>query len=444
MSQEDLNDIEEGELEAKDFADDYQYDRVTLDQIRSRDINEDYEVLHEVGSGTYGRVYKANRKSVSNKLYALKQLDVSQEKDGFPITALREIKLLQKLDQENVLKINEIVTMRTSKDKGKSKITTFLVFDYMEHDFQGLIRKKQPFTQPQIKCVMQQLFKGLDYLHNSNVIHRDLKSANLLLNKDGVLKIGDFGLARQVERPLLRPLTSVVVTLWYRAPEILLGDKNYSFKSDVWSAGCFMAELLLGEPIFNGKNESTQIEQIYEKCGSPDPDSWAGLTTFKFWKDLQPKKEYSASLISYMKQKIPTIDSSTLDFLQALLTMNPEERLDSNQALHHEYFEREPLPCPVSEMPHIEQDCHFQPTRSQINSQDHMPVPKRHNYSTAPPKQFNKYQSNPSNNSYGYNNNNNNNQHANGQYNNQNKRKGSYGNHKPSKYEEQNKKFKKY
>ncbi|EGR34708.1 hypothetical protein IMG5_003410 [Ichthyophthirius multifiliis] len=363
MNMDQCDQYEEGEISEKDIL---YCERVTLEQLKSKDLYEQYEILHEVGSGTYGRVYKAYKKEIKDKYFALKQLDVSKEKDGFPITALREIKLLQKLNHQNILKINEIVTMKTAcmKDKRQQKVTTFLVFDYMEHDLQGLIKKHKQFTTQQIKCLMKQLFSGLQYLHSQNTIHRDLKSANLLLNKEGILKIGDFGLARQVEKPLLRPLTSVVVTLWYRAPEILFGDRNYSFKSDVWSAGCFMAELLLSEPLFNGKTESNQIEQIYDKCGAPDPEQWIGLTQCKNWKELQAKKEYEPQLTSYMRSKIPDIDSATLDYLSALLVINPEDRLDSKQALEHEYFTTQPLPCTHDQMPVFDKEFHYQPERN--------------------------------------------------------------------------------
>ena len=142
------------------------------------------------------------------------------------------------------------------------KSSIFMVMEYMEHDlkrFMGTL--EHPFSQSQVKCLMLKLFEGIKHLHDNWVLHRDLKTSNILLNNQGELKICDFGLARQYGSPL-KTYTSLVVTLWYRSPELLLGCREYSTAVDMWSLGCIMAEFLAKEPLFNGKNELDQLDKV--------------------------------------------------------------------------------------------------------------------------------------------------------------------------------------
>jgi len=206
---------------------------------RSVDV---FEKLEQVGEGTYGQVYMA-RSRFDGEIVALKKIRMDNEKEGFPITAIREIKILKSLDHKNVIKLKEIVT---SKNKG----SIYMVFEYMDHDLTGLAdRPGIRFTVPQIKCYMKQLLTGLTYCHLNNILHRDIKGSNLLIDNQGVLKLADFGLARPCVLENSKSLTNRVITLWYRPPELLLGTQTYGPAVDMWSAGCIFAELLHGKPI---------------------------------------------------------------------------------------------------------------------------------------------------------------------------------------------------
>jgi cyclin-dependent kinase 12/13 len=203
---------------------------------------EAYEKIEQVGEGTYGEVFMARSRDDSS-LVALKKVKLEGEREGFPITAIREIKILKSLNHDNVINMKEIVT-------SKNKSSIYMVFEYMDHDLTGLAgREGIKFSIPQIKCYMQQLLTGLNYCHLNNILHRDIKGANLLIDNNGVLKLADFGLARSCALENSRALTNRVITLWYRPPELLLGTQAYGPAVDTWSAGCIFAELLLGKPI---------------------------------------------------------------------------------------------------------------------------------------------------------------------------------------------------
>jgi cyclin-dependent kinase 12/13 len=222
-----------------------------------------YQKLNQVGEGTFGKVYKAKLKYFTKKTFnskgdfvALKKILVENEREGFPITAIREITILKKLNHPNIVSLYDIVTSKANSKNG-FKGNVYLVFEYMEHDLSGLLAKKYDFSVPMIKCVIKQIFKGIEYMHENNIMHRDLKPANVLVNNQGEVKVGDFGLARyfsahNINGVYAKKYTNGVVTLWYRPPELLLGTCYYGPSLDVWSLGCLLAELVLGYPIFRG------------------------------------------------------------------------------------------------------------------------------------------------------------------------------------------------
>ena len=224
-----------------------------------------YEKIEQVGEGTYGEVFMARSRDDSS-LVALKKVKLEGEKEGFPITAIREIKILKSLNHKNVIDMREIVT-------SKNKSSIYMVFEYMDHDLTGLAeRPGMKFSIPQIKCYMHQLLTGLNYCHLNNILHRDIKGANLLINNNGILKLADFGLARSCALENAKTLTNRVITLWYRPPELLLGARAYGPAVDTWSVGCIFAELLLGKPILQGKTEMEQLDLIFKLCGTPTKD----------------------------------------------------------------------------------------------------------------------------------------------------------------------------
>jgi cyclin-dependent kinase 12/13 len=215
-----------------------------------------FEKIDKIGQGTYSNVYKA-RDSVSGKIVALKKVRFDNLEPESVRFMAREILILRRLDHPNVIKLDGLVTSRMS-------CSLYLVFDYMVHDLAGLAASPEiKFTLPQVKCYVHQLLSGLEHCHDRGVLHRDIKGSNLLLDNNGVLKIGDFGLASFFDPNHKQPMTSRVVTLWYRPPELLLGATDYGVGVDLWSAGCILAELLAGKPIMPGRTEVSYIMICY-------------------------------------------------------------------------------------------------------------------------------------------------------------------------------------
>lgn len=220
---------------------------------------EEFRCLNRIAEGTYGIVYRAQDKR-TQEIVALKRLKMEKEKDGFPITSLREINTLLKGQHPNIVTVREIVV-------GSNMDKIFIVMDYVEHDFKTLMEtmqhRKQSFLPGEVKCLTQQLLRAVAHLHDNWILHRDLKTSNLLLSHKGILKVGDFGLAREYGSPL-KPYTSIVVTLWYRAPELLLCCKEYSTPIDMWSVGCIFAEFLSMAPLLPGQSETDQLNKIFK------------------------------------------------------------------------------------------------------------------------------------------------------------------------------------
>lgn len=198
-----------------------------------------FDIDTQIGEGTYGQVYKA-RDRVTGEIVALKKVRLENEKEGFPITAVREIKILRLLNHANIVNLKEIVTDKQNVlDFQKDKGAFYLVFEYMDHDLMGLIESNLvTFTEENIAHIMKQLLDGLSYCHTNNFLHRDIKCSNILMNNKGQIKLADFGLARLFNaEDKLRPYTNKVITLWYRPPELLLGEERYGPSIDVWSCG---------------------------------------------------------------------------------------------------------------------------------------------------------------------------------------------------------------
>ena len=296
------------------------YKQSMLNECRS--VDEHYEKLNRISEGTYGVVYRA-RQIETGRVCALKRVKLDKERDGFPLTSIREINILLSLAHPSIVNVSEVVV-------GSSLDQVFMVMEYAEHDLRGVMehRMNQPFTTAEAKCLMLQLLSGVAYLHDNWVIHRDLKTSNILYTNRGELKLCDFGLARQYADPL-RPYTHMVVTLWYRAPELLLGAKEYSTAVDMWSCGCIMAEILQKKPIFTGQTEIAQLDKIFKVLGVPDEESWPGLSSLKHWKDFRFKGSSLSSLRQIFPPPGPVFDGRTtlndagFDLLSGLLTLCP-------------------------------------------------------------------------------------------------------------------------
>ncbi|KVI06162.1 Protein kinase, ATP binding site-containing protein [Cynara cardunculus var. scolymus] len=307
-----------------------------------------FEKLDKIGQGTYSNVYKA-RDLITGKIVALKKVRFDNLEPESVKFMAREILILKKLNHPNIIKLEGLVTSRMS-------CSLYLVFEYMEHDLSGLAAVQGvKFTEPQIKCFIKQLLSGLEHCHENGVLHRDIKGSNLLIDNDGILKIADFGLASLYDPQHKQPMTSRVVTLWYRPPELLLGATYYGVGVDLWSAGCILAELLAGKPIMPGRTEHPlygivlafflllilwrlyqaqkveQLHKIFKLCGSPSEEYWkrSRLPNATLFKPQQPYKRCTA-------ETFKDFPPSSLPLLESLLSIDPDLRGTAVASLNSE------------------------------------------------------------------------------------------------------------
>jgi len=242
---------------------------------------------------------------------------------------------------------------------GKSLSEIFLVMDYADHELRHLLQSSRyNLSVSEIKCLLKQLLEAVSYMHSKDIVHRDLKTSNLLYTSEGVLKVCDFGLSRKMNGS--EALTPTVVTLTYRAPELLLGCEKYTSAIDMWAIGCIFAELLLGEPLFKGRNEIEQIDSIFRTMGTPSTSSWpdwkqyklAGL--FENMKKNNGDDEFYSLFAGLSFNGGVYVSDDGIDLLEQLLTYNPEKRITASNALKHPWFQEQPLPCGIKEMPVFE------------------------------------------------------------------------------------------
>ncbi|XP_002512278.2 probable serine/threonine-protein kinase At1g54610 [Ricinus communis] len=298
-----------------------------------------FEKIDKIGSGTYSNVYKA-RDLLSGKIVALKKVRFDNLEPESVKFMAREILILRRLDHLNVVKLEGLVTSRMS-------CSLYLVFEYMEHDLAGLaVSPGVKFTESQVKCYMHQLLSGLEHCHNRGVLHRDIKGSNLLIDNEGILRIADFGLASFFDPNHKHPMTSRVVTLWYRPPELLLGATDYGVGVDLWSAGCILAELLAGKPIMPGRTEVEQLHKIYKLCGSPSDEYWK-KSKLPHATLFRPREPYKRCIRETFKDFPP----SSLPLIETLLAIDPAERQTATAALKSEFFTTEPYACEPSSLP---------------------------------------------------------------------------------------------
>ncbi|KAL4379208.1 hypothetical protein GQ457_02G009750 [Hibiscus cannabinus] len=296
-----------------------------------------YDKLAKIGQGTYSNVYKARDKD-TGKIVALKKVRFNTAEPASVKFMAREIMMLQKLNHPNIIRLEGLATSRM-------QYSLYLVFDFMLSDLTKVIsRPDQRLTEPQIKCYMQQLLSGLSHCHERGILHRDIKGSNLLIDRNGVLKIADFGLANTFNPKPKRPLTSRVVTLWYRAPELLLGSTDYGVGIDLWSAGCLLAEMFAGRPIMPGRTEVEQLHRIFKLCGSPSEEYWKKM---KLPASFRPPQHYKPGY----QEVFGDFPSSSFELLTQLLNLDPSYRGIAASALQSEFFSSSPLACNLSELP---------------------------------------------------------------------------------------------
>jgi cyclin-dependent kinase len=249
------------------------------------------------------------------------------EDEGVPSTAIREISLLKEMRDDYIVSLYNIVHSDSHK--------LYLVFEFLDLDlkkYMESIPEGEGLGADMIKRFMSQLIKGTKYCHSHRILHRDLKPQNLLIDKEGNLKLADFGLARAFGVPL-RTYTHEVVTLWYRAPEILLGGRQYSTGVDMWSIGCIFAEMVTRKPLFPGDSEIDEIFKIFRILGTPNEDVWPGVTSLPDFKTTFPQWSRRG-----LDKHVPGLDPYGIDLLDHLLTYDPASRISAKRAIFHPYF----------------------------------------------------------------------------------------------------------
>lgn len=284
------------------------------------------KVEKPVGEGTYGVVYKAKCKRTGT-MVALKKIRLEMEDEGVPSTALREISLLKELDHPNIVILHDV-----EHTTGPSRL--YLVFEWLDQDLRKhMDNLSGPMHSDLIRSYMSQLLQGLDYCHSKGIFHRDLKPQNLLIDKLGKLKIADFGLARAFSLPF-RTYTHEVVTLWYRAPEILMGQRRYGLPVDMWSVGTIFGEMANKTPMWSGECEIDQLFKIFRSLGTPNDRLWPGVSSLPDYQTCFPN--WSPQSLS---KDCPSLDPTALDLLTETLRYDPASRISCRVALRHQYFE---------------------------------------------------------------------------------------------------------
>jgi len=282
----------------------------------------------KLGEGTYGVVWRAKDQK-GQEIYALKKIRLQAEEEGIPSTAIREISLLKELSHINIVRLYEVL-------HSPKKLT--LVFEYVEQDLKKIIdsTKGKGLDLKYTKNFLYQLLRGVDFIHKNKVLHRDLKPQNLLINKDNILKIGDFGLARGYGIPV-KNYTHEVVTLWYRPPDVLLGNKTYGTTVDMWSIGCIFAEMVSGKPLFTGNNENDQLKKIFEIMGTPTEKYAPCLREFPEWG--VGENNFEANEPQNFKELFRDLDNDGIDLMQKFLQLEPDKRISAEEALKHPFFD---------------------------------------------------------------------------------------------------------
>mmetsp|Transcript_16497 Transcript_16497/g.27556 ORF Transcript_16497/g.27556 Transcript_16497/m.27556 type:complete len:296 (+) Transcript_16497:56-943(+) len=283
-----------------------------------------YQRIGPLGSGSYGVVYKS-RDLKTNTFVAMKKFKAEDNSDGIQSTTLREIATLRQLRHSNIVELIDVI----HSDDGR----LYVVFEYVDMDLLKYMDSTAgPLDPGVIRSFTSQMLTALEFCHSKAIMHRDLKPQNILVSRDGTLKLADFGLARAFVPPV-RPFTHEVVSLWYRPPEILLGSKTYSLPVDMWAVGAIIAEMANKRALFRRDTEIELLYKIFQTVGTPMEASWPGCSGLPDWNDAFPVWPQLP-----MSKFVPDFCPHGIDLIERLLTPDPKTRLSAREALQHPYL----------------------------------------------------------------------------------------------------------
>ena len=286
-------------------------------------------------------MYKA-RDRVTGEIVALKRIRLEAEDEGIPGTAIREISLLKELQHPNIVRLYDVVHT-------PNRLT--LVFEFLDLDLKKYTDAIAGGLElPMLRQLLFQLVRGIAYCHQQKVLHRDLKPQNLLINREGELKLADFGLARAFGIPV-RQYTHEVVTLWYRAPDVLMGSRRYTTPVDIWSIGCIIAEMHNGRPLFPGTSEADQLDLIFRMLGTPNEAVYPGIAALPDYKPAAYRQCARPESLAHLVEGLP---AEGVDLMQRMLQFDPGKRITAREALEHPFLVgaySQSLPAPAQPSP---------------------------------------------------------------------------------------------